>query len=117
MRRSKYSIQFLALTYHRVSIYIQAFKRDRLKRVFQHKTDDPKLIEYVDKCVELTWYMRIQDPPMHLHFLHEKDDISKAQFAFHGRKGKKVLICVWPALLLFQDGHLVTKGHVLPEEP
>uniref|UniRef100_K1RFD5 Mitochondria-eating protein C-terminal domain-containing protein n=1 Tax=Magallana gigas TaxID=29159 RepID=K1RFD5_MAGGI len=94
----------------------KAFKRDGLQKFLKQKSEDPKLLAYVDKCVELTWYMRIQDPPMHLHCLQEKETISKAEFAFHGRKGKTTLVCVWPALLLFEGGHLVTKGHVLPEE-
>lgn len=95
---------------------MKVFKQDGFQRFLKQKSDDPKLLAYVDKCVELTWYMRIQDPPMHLHCLHEKETISKTEFAFHGRKGKTTLVCVWPALLLFEGGHLVTKGHVLPEE-
>lgn len=94
----------------------KVFKRDGWQTFSKQKSEDPKLLAYVDKCVELTWYMRIQDPPMHLHCLQEKETISKAEFAFHGRKGKTTLVCVWPALLLFEGGHLVTKGHVLPEE-
>lgn len=94
----------------------KVFKRDGWQTFLKQKSEDPKLLAYVDKCVELTWYMRIQDPPMHLHCLQEKETISKAEFAFHGRKGKTTLVCVWPALLLFEGGHLVTKGHVLPEE-
>lgn len=94
----------------------KVFKQDGFQRFLKQKSDDPKLLAYVDKCVELTWYMRIQDPPMHLHCLQEKETISKTEFAFHGRKGKTTLVCVWPALLLFEGGHLVTKGHVLPEE-
>ncbi|XP_011427074.3 uncharacterized protein [Magallana gigas] len=99
-----------------IKVASKAFKRDGLQKFLKQKSEDPKLLAYVDKCVELTWYMRIQDPPMHLHCLQEKETISKAEFAFHGRKGKTTLVCVWPALLLFEGGHLVTKGHVLPEE-
>ncbi|XP_056013137.1 uncharacterized protein LOC125678320 isoform X2 [Ostrea edulis] len=93
----------------------KVFQQTQLQRVFKENSKDPQIVAYIDKCVELTWYMCIQDPPMHLHCLHEKDTISRAEFAFHGRKGKTTSVCVWPALFLFRDGHLVTKGHVLPE--
>ncbi|XP_061164616.1 uncharacterized protein LOC133173647 isoform X2 [Saccostrea echinata] len=108
----KYSKDSAAYTVREAS---KVFQKERLHQIFKEKSDDPKVVAYVDKCIELTWYMRVQDPPMYLRCLQKGDPICKTEFAFHGRKGKTTSVCVWPALFLFEEGHLVTKGHVLPE--
>ena len=77
---------------------------------------DARVVSYVTKCVELCWYMCMQDPPMELAVPKRGDTVDKNLFSFHGRKGRVVSCCVWAALLLHKDGPLVSKGHVLPEE-
>ncbi|KAK3099714.1 hypothetical protein FSP39_008474, partial [Pinctada imbricata] len=72
---------------------------------------------YGNKCVELTWFMVIQDPPMKLVCPKHGEKFKKTEFAYHGRTGKIVELCVWPALYLHEGGPLVNKGHVLPIEP
>nr|XP_034300343.1 uncharacterized protein LOC105333281 isoform X1 [Crassostrea gigas] len=77
---------------------------------------DVRVLTYVRKCVELCWYMCMQDPPMVIISPQKGQLVDKALFSFHGRRGKIVEVCVWPALLLHDNGPLVCKGYVLPEE-
>ncbi|XP_065930480.1 uncharacterized protein [Magallana gigas] len=77
---------------------------------------DVRVVTYVRKCVELCWYMCMQDPPMVIISPKQGQLVDKALFSFHGRRGKIVEVCVWPALLLHDNGPLVCKGYVLPEE-
>ena len=77
---------------------------------------DVRVVTYVRKCVELCWYMCMQDPPMVIISPRQGQLVDKALFSFHGRRGKIVEVCVWPALLLHDNGPLVCKGYVLPEE-
>ena len=53
---------------------------------------------------------------MTLVTLAEGAQMRTEEFAYHGRKGKVVEVCLWPALFLHKDGPLVAKGHVLPKE-
>ena len=77
---------------------------------------DARVLSYVTKCVELCWYMCMQDPPMELAVPKKGATMDKNLFSFHGRKGRVVNCCVWAALLLHKDGPLVCKGYILPEE-
>ncbi|XP_061165229.1 uncharacterized protein LOC133174180 isoform X2 [Saccostrea echinata] len=77
---------------------------------------DERVVTYVSKCVELCWYMCMQDPPMELVFPQKGETMDKNLFSHHGRKGKVVDICVWAALLLHKEGPVVCKGYILPEE-
>nr|XP_034300350.1 uncharacterized protein LOC117681155 [Crassostrea gigas] len=77
---------------------------------------DVRVVTYVRKCLELCWYMCMQDPPMVIISPKKGELVDKALFSFHGRRGKIVEVCVWPALLLHDNGPLVCKGYVLPEE-
>ncbi|XP_062574366.1 ESF1 homolog [Saccostrea cucullata] len=78
--------------------------------------EDLRTLTYVRKCVELCWYMCMQDPPMVIISPERGQEIDKGLFSLHGRRGKTVEVCVWPALLLHDGGPLVCKGYVLPEE-
>eukprot|EP00105_Crassostrea_gigas_P040432 XP_019924580.1 PREDICTED: uncharacterized protein LOC105332510 [Crassostrea gigas] len=77
---------------------------------------DVRVLTYVRKCEELCWYMCMQDPPMVIISPQKGQLVDKALFSFHGRSGKIVEVCVWPALLLHDNGPLMFKGYVLPEE-
>ncbi|XP_062613486.1 uncharacterized protein LOC134275231 isoform X1 [Saccostrea cucullata] len=96
----------------------QVFIQQKLSELLpDEKTrQDERVVTYVSKCVELCWYMCMQDPPMELVFPQKGDTMDKNLFSHHGRKGKVVDICVWAALLLHREGPVVCKGYVLPEE-
>ncbi|XP_022323445.2 uncharacterized protein LOC111124658 isoform X3 [Crassostrea virginica] len=78
--------------------------------------EDARIMLYVQKCLELCWYMRMQDPPMVIVTPLKGEEVDKNLFSYHGRRGKTVEVCVWPALLLHENGPLVCKGYVLPED-
>lgn len=70
---------------------------------------------YLNGCVETCWLMCIQDPPMILVTPEKGDKIVTQQFAMYKTTGDTVETCVWPALLLCENGGVVCKGHVLPK--
>lgn len=96
---------------------LKIFIKERLPIVLQDDKvrQDQRVISYVQKCVELCWFMNVQDPPMEQVAPKEGEDVDKNLFSHHGRKGKKVQTCVWAALLLHKEGPVVCKGYILPK--
>ncbi|KAK3099943.1 hypothetical protein FSP39_012232 [Pinctada imbricata] len=96
------------------------FKDCKLKNMhpelLHHKGKQPQLYEYIDKCVEYTWFMNIQDPPMCLHHAELGQKINANMFNVYKRKGSIARVRVWPAVLLHRNGPLVQKGYVLPDK-
>ncbi|XP_062577368.1 uncharacterized protein LOC134239217 isoform X2 [Saccostrea cucullata] len=78
-------------------------------------TRDKRLTDYLDILVELTWNMVLQDPPMALNFAKNGDKIDEKSFKHYSKKGNVVLLCVWPALHLYNGGPIVSKGFTLPQ--
>ncbi|XP_056012448.1 uncharacterized protein LOC125679548 isoform X2 [Ostrea edulis] len=99
---------------HQTKLFIEQKLRELLPDEKHHQ--DERVRSYINKSVELCWFMCMQDPPMELVFPQKGDTIDKALFSHHGRKGKVADTCVWAAMLLHKDGPLVCKGYVLPEE-
>ncbi|XP_048774846.2 uncharacterized protein LOC125679575 [Ostrea edulis] len=99
---------------HQAKLFIEQKLRELLPDEKHHQ--DERVRSYINKSVELCWFMCMQDPPMELVFPKKGDTIDKALFSHHGRKGKIADTCVWAAMLLHKDGPLVCKGYVLPEE-
>lgn len=59
--------------------------------------------------------MAIQDPPMILDFSPAKnEEFDKEVFRCYTRTGENVEFVVWPAVFLYNDGPLVTKGVLQP---
>ncbi|XP_076071199.1 uncharacterized protein LOC143042663 [Mytilus galloprovincialis] len=71
--------------------------------------------EYVDNCVNLIWYMCIQQPPMEIVWGKRGEKFNKEMFRFSGKKGTKFRLIVWPAVLYFKDGALAAPGYAVPE--
>lgn len=67
---------------------------------------------YIDACIECLWLMCVQDPPMHITWLTKGAKYDPAHFNMFMTKGKDVEYTVWPAVFLYKDGPLVTKGYV-----
>ncbi|KAK3093299.1 hypothetical protein FSP39_013818, partial [Pinctada imbricata] len=72
------------------------------------------LEDYCDALVQQAWLMRVQDPPMVMCFAKKGEDFRRDEFKEYNKKGKTTKLCVWPSVRLHTDGHLVSKGHVLP---
>ncbi|XP_061185064.1 uncharacterized protein LOC133193105 [Saccostrea echinata] len=84
------------------------------------ETNDEAILKdieaYLKACVEICWFLCIQDPPMVLIIPEKGETIDKKLFKMYKTSGDTVDICVWPALLLSEDGSVVCKGHVLPQK-
>lgn len=66
-------------------------------------------VSYIDKCVEVSWLMCTQTPPMYLEFCN-KGDRPTNNYRPLTRLGNAVQHCVWPALFLHKGGALMEKG-------
>ncbi|CAC5403602.1 unnamed protein product [Mytilus coruscus] len=75
-----------------------------------------ELVSYVEQCVDLIWYMCIQQPPMEIRWAVKGDKFNKEQYRFSGRKGKKYKMTVWPAVFLHKEGPLVAPGYAVPDK-
>ncbi|XP_069131557.1 uncharacterized protein [Argopecten irradians] len=74
-----------------------------------------KTPNFAKTCVNLCWYMRIQNPPMHIDTdIKEGEEINKDFYKNYTQKGERVGFLVWPALFLHKDGPLLCKGVVQP---
>ncbi|CAG2218330.1 unnamed protein product [Mytilus edulis] len=69
---------------------------------------------YVENCVNLCYYVAVQDPPMIIDFVpgHIFDKQSWKEYT---RSGTEVEYVVWPALYLYKGGPMMAKGVVQPK--
>lgn len=74
----------------------------------KHNTKIP-VIKYLEMCTEVTWYMQIQDPPAVLLFVRGDND-AMTYFRPYTSSGSKLEYIVWPAMLLHENGPMVSKG-------
>lgn len=68
--------------------------------------------KFVEQAMRLVWLMKIQDPPMKLLWQNSGEPYDKNNFTFYTKTGDAVLYTVWPAVLLHEDGPLMSKGIV-----
>ncbi|KAL4231979.1 hypothetical protein ACF0H5_009556 [Mactra antiquata] len=75
-----------------------------------------ELKRYTKKCIEVTWSMRIQDPPMvFIDKLERGSDFDTERFKkYTTNGGDKYDYLVWPALLLQRGGAMLCKGVAQP---
>ncbi|KAJ8297684.1 hypothetical protein KUTeg_024215 [Tegillarca granosa] len=74
-----------------------------------------KTCDFASKCARLCWLMRIKNPPLQLVW----DCTRGSEFNFdlfkpYMQSGKKIDFVVWPALLLYENGPLLSKGVAQP---
>lgn len=73
------------------------------------------VVRYAERCVAVTWYMTLQDPPMLLvSKIVRKSDFDSDLFRPYTKSGDKYDFMVWPALLLHDNGPVVVKGVAQP---
>lgn len=90
------------------SILLQLAKKENF-------TNNTSMQKYLDRCTEYCWIMAIQDPPMMLDFSPaQNEEFDKEIFRCYTRNGENVEFVVWPAVFLYKDGPLVTKGVLQP---
>lgn len=69
--------------------------------------------EYIEKCVELCWMMRIQDPPIYMEASYKTNSaFDSNKMRSYTKAGKLVHFVVWPTFFLCKDGPLLAKGVV-----
>uniref|UniRef100_A0A8W8KVZ5 Mitochondria-eating protein C-terminal domain-containing protein n=1 Tax=Magallana gigas TaxID=29159 RepID=A0A8W8KVZ5_MAGGI len=98
-------------TEHAISGLQKYFAAQRKLKIKQRVYDSCK--EYIEKCVELCWMMRIQDPPIYMEADYQPNspfDSNKMQS--YTKAGKLVHFVVWPTFFFHKDGPLLAKGVV-----
>lgn len=94
----------------RLQKYIAAQRKSKLK-IKQEVYDSCK--EYIEKCVELCWMMRIQDPPIYMEADYRPNSaFDSNKMRSYTKAGKLVHFVVWPTFFLHKDGPLLAKGVV-----
>ena len=77
--------------------------------------DNDKRLPYIDKCVELCWYMNIQERPVVIDFDYQKGDKFRTDVHRHYTKtGSTCDFLVWPPMFLYDGGPLLQKGVMQP---
>lgn len=98
-----------------VPALVEIFKSHQFKEQFSNIPMKPRLEKYVDKCLEYSFLMVVQDPPMYLEYPESGQKINTSLFKPFRQKGSVVQMCVWPCVCLHKDGPVVCKGYVLPQ--
>lgn len=75
---------------------------------------DNDLQIFVHKCAEISWFLNVQDPPMGVIYelapgLPIDKDLRQS-FTLYSRASNVVDYVVWPAVLLYENGAIITKG-------
>lgn len=104
-------------TRHQRTPHEKAFKKtlcNGLKDKLQDRKErnSNELKAFVKKCIQLCWYMAIQDPPVYMD-----TDINRSGELFNKNthkpytvSGTFIAFIVWPSLYLCKDGNLLSKG-------
>lgn len=87
------------------------------KQCYAEKTAK-RLEAYIDRCIELCWYMVTQDPAVVLDDKLPKagDEFDRDVYRFHTKSGSKIEYVVWPALYLGKGGYLLLQGVAQPKQ-
>ncbi|XP_071127875.1 uncharacterized protein [Mytilus edulis] len=72
-------------------------------------------LAYIENCVNLCYYVAVQDPPMVIDFVPGQM-FDKQSWKEYTRSGTEVGYVVWPALYLYKGGPIMAKGVVQPKE-
>lgn len=89
------------------------------KCVEEYKSTHEEVLErelkFVEKCAELCWKMRISDPPMVIECTTlEGTSLDICKFNQFKLENSQTGLVVWPCLLLYENGPVVSKGIVQP---
>lgn len=90
----------------------QTFLKEVLPEFLDHQhVGNPVVVQYTRKCVEVTWYMCIQSPPMHLVTkVIRKSTFDTNLFGYYTVAGDKFDFVVWPAVVQGENERIVAKG-------
>ncbi|KAK3607020.1 hypothetical protein CHS0354_020445 [Potamilus streckersoni] len=68
------------------------------------------LLTYTLNCVEIMWFMSVQDPPIVISCVKEGDRFDVSLYRAYTKSGTIVDFCVWPLVLLAENGPILSKG-------
>ena len=69
--------------------------------------------EYIEKCVELCWMMRVQDPPIYMEANYATNSaFDSSRMRSFTKAGQFIHFVVWPTFFLHKDGPILAKGVV-----
>lgn len=80
--------------------------KDKLESSHEHLEEVKK---YISLCVEVSWLMVVQDPPLVLS-TETPPAFNTNMYREYTKRGRYIEYVVWPALLLCEGGTLLSKG-------
>ncbi|KAL3878895.1 hypothetical protein ACJMK2_031223 [Sinanodonta woodiana] len=89
------------------------FRKVKQVEIFETGFVTSVIQTFIDKVVELMWLMVVQDPPMMVYWLEDGRPHLPDYFNFFSKRGDTVKQTVWPAVFLYEDGALLSKGVIL----
>ena len=96
--------------YKVISCFLQGILRQqRLVYLQRSPYTNESMKPYVTKCIQVSWLMCVQDPPMLLSIKTEPK-FNLGLFREYTKRGPYVEYVVWPAMYLHEDGHILSKG-------
>lgn len=84
---------------------------DILKEMKLEKCSTP-MTKFIEGCLTCVWLMKVQCPPVALLWQKPGTPCDKNRFTFYTQRGTNVVQTVWPAVLLHENGPLMSKGVV-----
>ncbi|KAJ8297824.1 hypothetical protein KUTeg_024355 [Tegillarca granosa] len=106
---------FKKFTSNMIKDYEQEYKRKILKDILNKRgkyndiSSKQPFKEFLSKCVSLSWYMNIQDPPVEME-LKQVNKLNTEHYRAYTKSGQIIDFVVWPALMLHSEGPLMYKG-------
>lgn len=94
-----------------ITLSFQNFAGEIRRGSFRDRLQIPFVKTYCDKCVEITWLMNVQDPPMLLIWPHDvQRDHMAGMFRTFTKTGSILSYEVWSAVMLTKEGPMMVKG-------
>ena len=97
-----------------VAPLFQMFSRTHLKRILDSDLHSDDVMNYTNRCIELSWLFNILSPPLCFLWARQGQKIT-GHLTVYSREGDVVGFNVWPALLLHKGGAVLCKGIVQPQ--
>ncbi|XP_061166754.1 uncharacterized protein LOC133175659 [Saccostrea echinata] len=106
-------IQIIELQRERVLEDLPEIKKTCRSILTNLKSYPKQVIRFFDRCTELCWFMNVHHPPLVLEWrIPQGSLVDTSRFTFYTRSGHYVDYVVWPALLLSEEGAILSKGVV-----
>ncbi|XP_060556593.1 uncharacterized protein LOC132717188 [Ruditapes philippinarum] len=75
--------------------------------------DEENVDVYTAKCIEISWFMCVQNPPMVFQFEVNNEEELRYLFRNFQEHGHQHEYIVWPAVRLFKHGKVLEKGYAM----